>query len=363
MSRRRLVLLGLVGMAISTFLIGRLLESHDWNPTTTIKFGEDLPEQTEYARELLGPIVVGARAGHDGKFFFSQAMDPFYLEPEVHAVHLDRPSYRAQRMLYPTLAGLGGLLGPRATAWGLIAVNVLAMGVGTAITGRLAMEIGLSSWFGLAFLFNPGLLVSQFIDGSEIVAMTGLMAGILFAIQNRPVAMGAALALASLTRETMLLAAAGLVVYWLWRHRRVPAVLVTPFAAVAVWWVYVHWRLEEGLAQDTQALGPPLDGFTKALEGWLSTPGSQPDLLMGVVLLFASIMVAVRAVIRPSALGFAVVGFTVLGLFLSEPVWAKYYDSARAVAPVITGYVLMVPASRLRAEKSPTAEPVVHADV
>lgn len=358
-SRSRLVILGLLGVVSSALLVGRLLESHDWNPTVTIKFGESLPEQNEYARDLLGPIVVGARAGHDGKFFFSQAMDPFYLEPDVHAIYLDRPSYRAQRMLYPAIAGLGGLLGPKETAWGLIVVNVLAMGTGTVITGMVAREMGLSEWFGLAFLFNPGLLLSQLIDGSEIVAMSALMAAILFAMRARPVMTAGALTLAALTRETMLLAVVGLSVYWIWRHRRLPSTFAMPFLAVGGWWAYVHWRLEGGLAQDTQALGTPLEGFIAAFQGWVSTPRSAPHLFMGLVLFFVSVIVVVRTTLRPQVLGLAVAGFGLLALIMSEPVWAKYYDSSRALAPLITAYVLMVPASQNRGKRTEDEDSVV----
>ena len=66
---------------------------------------------------------------------------------------------------------------------------------------------------------------------------------------------------------------------------------------------------------------------------------------MGVVLLAATVGVVVRAVKYPSAFGWAVVGFGALGIFLSEPVWYRYYDSSRALAPVLTAYLILIPAS------------------
>ena len=39
-----------------------------------IRFGEQFPEQNEWAEELLGEIVLAPQAGHDGKFFFTQAV-------------------------------------------------------------------------------------------------------------------------------------------------------------------------------------------------------------------------------------------------------------------------------------------------
>jgi hypothetical protein len=355
----KIVLLGIIGLVVSGFVVGRLLVEFDWNPTTTIKFGEAFPEQNDYAEDLLGPLVLTPQAGHDGKFYFSQAMDPFYLEPEVHAVYLDRPTYRAQRMLYPTLAGLGGVLPPTETAWSLIVVNVLAMAVGTAVTAMVAVELGLSPWWGLAFLFNPGLLVTLNIDSAEIVAMAALMAAILFAIRDRPTATAIALTAAALTRETMILAAIGLALFWYKKRSRFPLVLLTPFAAVAAWWVYVHWRLSDGLSQDIQAIGWPLQGFIQAFGGWLSTPNSLSDALIGCVLLFASVAIAVRAIRTPSPLGWAVAGFAALALVLSEPVWARYFDSSRALAPVLTAYILLVLSSskdRTKVEHRPIDE-------
>ena len=303
------------------------------------------PEQNVYAEDLLGPIVVAPEAGHDGKFFFSQAMDPFYLEPETHAVYLDRPTYRAQRMLYPTIASLGGLLNPTATAWGLIVVNLLAMGIGTAITARLALEMGLSPWYGLAFLLNPGLFIEIHIDSAGLVATAALMAAVLMAMWNRPWATGGFLAAAVLARETMLLAAVGLAVFFVWQKRKAPLALALPFLAVGGWWAYVHWRLADGLSQDTQAVGLPLVGFIEAFQVWVSTPDRMVDLLIGVILLFISVAVAVRAVLKPSALGLAIAPFALLALLMSQPVWARYFDSARALAPVLTGYALLVPAA------------------
>jgi len=344
-ARQSLVLLGLVGVVAASLLVSRLLVEYDWNPSTTIKFGEAFPEQNAYAEELLGPIVVAPQAGHDGKFFFSQAMDPFYLEPEIHAIYLDRPSYRAQRMLYPTVASLGGVLEATPSAWGLIVVNVLAMGTGTAFTALVAIEMGLSRWFGLAFLLNPGLIVVLFIDGAGILAFAGLMAAVYFVLKDRLWPAAGFLTIAVLSRETMLIGAAGLALFVLWKQRRVPWILAYPVVAVGVWWLYVHWRLQEGLAQDTQALGLPFVGFFEAFGRWLDTPGSTIDLLIGTILIVISLAVLVRSVRSPTALGWAVGGFALLGIMLSEPVWFRYFDSSRALAPVLTAYLLLVPAS------------------
>ncbi|MFP3881058.1 MAG: hypothetical protein ACLFRT_14695 [Actinomycetota bacterium] len=343
--KRSLALLALVAMILSALVVVRLLALHDFNPTTTIKFGEVFEEHNEYAEELLGEVVLAPEAGHDGKFFFSQAMDPFYLEPEDHAIYLDRPSYRAQRMAYPTLASLGGTLGALGTAWGLIAVNIVAMVVGSVYTGLAATRMNLSPWFGLAFLFNPGMIVELGIDGGGVVAMAGMMAGVYYMLQDRVWLAAVALSIAALARETMLIAAIGLAAFILFRCRRLEWKLAMPVTVVGAWWVYVRARLDEALAQDTQALALPFQGIAGAFRGWVSSSGDALDLVVGCVVLLVALMVVVRSAISPTALGWAAAGFALLGVILSEPVWAKWFDSTRALAPVLTAYILMVPAT------------------
>jgi hypothetical protein len=133
----------------------------------------------------------------------------------------------------------------------------------------------------------------------------------------------------------------------------VPWIFGTPFLAVGVWWLYVHQRLAEGLSQDTEALGPPLAGFIEAFRVWTTTDGRFVDLLFGFMLLAMSILLTIRTLRRPTPLGAAVAPFALLALLLSVEVWLHYFDSARALAPVLTAYVLLVPASRVDRQKDP----------
>ena len=322
--------------------VGRVLVESGWNPTTTIRFSRAFPQDWDYAERLLGEVVAAPLLGHDGKFYFAQAMDPFYFEPEAHAIHLDRPTYRAQRMLYPTLAGAGGLLGPRETSWGLIAVNVLAMGAGTALTGALAMNMGRSPWLGVAFVVNPGHLAALGLDTAEIVASTALMGGTLAVARGRLGWAGLALCAAGLARETMIIGAGGIAARMVFHERRLRWEVGAPFVAVGLWWVYVRWRLADRVLQDTRAVDLPFRGVVEAWQGWSARPGLEIDLLFAILLLLVSGLIAIRAATAPSVLGSSVAGFAALAVVMSAPVWEKYTDSTRALAPVITAYVLLV---------------------
>lgn len=333
----------MVGLAIVVFIVVRALAAFDMDPSSFVRFGEEDLERRAYAERWLGDdVIYYPTLGHDGKFFFMQSMDPFYLEPETHAAFLDKPAYRAQRMVYPALASLGGLLDAQGVQWGLIVVNIVGLAVGTYFTARVAQVLGGSAWLGLAFALNPGLLSEVVIDGSGVVATAALMAGIWFLMTKRTAWAAVFMTVAALSRETMLLSVVGVVVYLLWKEKKVPDLrLALPFVAVGGWWLYLRLRLEPGASPDPQALDLPFVGFVDALKRWMSGPGHGVDILMGFLILAVCLMVLYRTIRDPNLLGAAVAGQALLGLVMSELVWYRYFDSSRAVAPVFTVFILM----------------------
>lgn len=346
-SRRIPIIVALLGVAASLYGVLGILSSSDWNPTALVKFSNQEPERFAYAQEQFGDVITADGLGHDGRFFFIQATDPFYLQPEVHAVQLDRPTYRAQRMLYPTVVGGFGQLGANQTAWTMVLVNVLAIGAGSYFTARIAQHRNLSPLLGAAFLANPAMLVSTFIDSGDVLALHLLVAAIWMLDRERDLLASLTLTAAVLTRETMVIAVVGLIAYRLLQRTRPSWHLALPFLIPAVWWVYV--RVQIGYLspeiQDLAAIGLPFQGFVEAVGSW-TIPMDALDLLMGVAILVMAILVAWRTSRRPTLIGMMVVGFSLLAVLLSGPVWVNYYDSSRAVAPLITGYILLVPNSK-----------------
>lgn len=337
-------IVGVVGLVLTAYIAAGLAASADWSPTIFVKFS-DTPEMAQYADSQFDDVAFSGRLGHDGKFFFVQARDPFYLDPESHAYLLDRPTYRAQRMLYPTIAGGFGALGAEGTAWGLIVVNVLAMGVGTYFTARVATRLGLSPLFGLAFFVNPGVFVSSVIDTAEVVAMVFLMWGLLEIMERRTTNAAVLLSMAALSRETMLLCVVGWIVYEVFWHHKFRWMMLAPFVVSGAWWAYVRWRIGylSPSLQDVEALGSPLGGLMDALSKWMVDPALKDDLVVGVALVLMLAAFVVWSVTRRSLIPLMGVGFTPVAILMVEEVWFHYFDAARALTPLVTLFFLAVP--------------------
>jgi len=332
----------MVAAAIGVLIVITALLRHDGDIAGLVKFGAEEPvaARTAHVEEVLGRDVATVGVlGHDGSMFFLQALDPFFLDPDEHAVHLDRPEYRAQRMLFPLLAGFGGLLPPEAVLWSMAVVNIAAISLGSLGTARIAGQLGGSLWLGLAFAVNPGIIFEFDISGAGILAFTCAIWGTVEILSDRPRRATAWFLAAVLAREVMLLYVAGACLHRLVTTRRIPWMLGTvPALGVAGWASYVRLRLDshDGV-REVQEFGSPFGGMTAALEHWMTAPPEFAIIAALVVVMPLLVMWAVR---RPNPLAWGAVGFVLLAVVLTRQVWWNFTDISRAIAPVMTAYVV-----------------------
>lgn len=347
---------GLVALVVGSLLSIRVLSQVGWDPTVFIAFGTDATATTTYAEERLGEVSLRTGQGHDGKFFFVQAHDPLILEPESNAQILDHPLYRSQRMLYPLLAGGLGLFGSRTIAWALLVVNLIAIGAGTHATARVARFMDGSPWWGMAFALNIGLLSEVIIGGAGVVAAAlafGAVASVLDEDHRSGVIL---LVLSALAREVFLITALG-TAWWLRRRgerNRSWIILLVPAAAVGLWAAYLRFRIgwDVGLP-DVKVFGPPFLGLMRAIPKWLDQP---LNLVAGIGMLMLFVLFLRRTLISNALVGWAFLGFVPLAFLLTDLVWVHYFDFSRAVAPVITAFVLMMfLGNRVPMQRSPLA--------
>lgn len=331
-----------VGLILSSLIAARIYVSNDSDITSFIAFGEEDPVRVQYGLDQLGEVFLREGLGHDGKFFFIQANDPWLMEPHKHAAFLDRPIYRSQRMLYPILSSSGGLLSAERIVWAMLLVNIAAFGAGTLAVAKISREMGGSAWWGLAFGLNIGLISEMSINGAGVLGAAAAFGGLALLLDSRTWGASALLALAALSREAMLLAAVG-GAYWLWRRQKPRSAAVIaglPLVSVASWAAFVRARLgESGGLAEVQEIGWPFVGMVEALEGWLADP---IDLAVGAAVVVLLLLTLRRTAISDALVGWSVIGFAGLAFLFTEQVWRNYFDITRAVAPVITAFVLLV---------------------
>jgi len=344
-------LVGLAGLLVAVLMALGPLAEVDWDLTLFTAFGEEAVPTRTYAEERLGDVFLRPLQGHDGKFFFVQANDPWVLDSEENADVLDFPLYRGQRMFYPVLAGGAGAFPPEVIVWAMLIVNLIAMGVGTWAVAEIAQSMGGSPWWGLAFALNLGFMSEVNIGGAGVVAGAAAFWGVAMLMKER-VGWGVfALTLSALARESMLLVAVGIFIY-LWRSgERKRSLLVggVPLAAVGAWAVYLRLMIDVGDGPTTpEALVLPFVGLARAFESWLANPF---DLLIGVVVLLILALFLRRAYVTDHILGWAFVLFVPLTLVLSRFVWESYLNATRAAAPIITAFLLLTFVTETKKER------------
>ncbi len=339
----RPLVVGLVGGVIALIVALRIFSVFGQDVTIFAAFGEESISINEYAEAKLGRVIVKREAmGHDGKYFFVQSNDPLVLNPEENIAVIDRPLYRSQRMFYPLLAGGAGVFSADVIVWSLLILNIVAMGIGTWVVAMLAMRMGGSAWWGLAFALNLGFISEMNIDGAGVIAAAAAFGAVLMLLDERLGWAVALLTIAVLSREAMLIAVAGSA-FWLWRRdRKRDAVWIAavPVAAVALWAVYLRLRIsfDSGLSE-VQEIGLPFAGFLDAFEIWRTDP---LNMVAGLAMMLLFVLFTRRVLISGQLVGWAFLGFVPLAILFTRQVWQSYFDITRAAAPVFTAFVLLV---------------------
>lgn len=360
----------LVAAIIGVGIVLVSLLSHGGDIAGLIKFGSGghVVERTAHVEDLLGREVATVdELGHDGSMYFLQAVDPFFLDPDEHAAHLDRPVYRAQRMLFPTIAGLGGLVPPEPLLWTMALTNIAAVVLGSVGTSRFARQLGGSPWFGLAFALNPGILFEFDISGAGILAFAAAIWGTLALDDGRDRSAAAWFAAAVLAREVMFLYLAGVLLLRLWKTRRIPWLAgAVPSIAAGGWALYIRTRLESHPGvEEVQEFGFPFKGMIGASENWFANP-DEMAVIAGVLIVIP--VFVVKVIRNPTSLDAGALGFVVLALLLSRQVWWQFVDITRALAPIFTAYILTAfarpstsPSADADVSESPDTRPVAAA--
>ena len=291
--------------------------------------------------------AVQSPLGYDGQFFLYIAQDPRGAVP-----YIDNPSYRYGRIVYPLLARTLALGRQDAIPFMLVAVNVLAVALGTFALGVVLRRHGQSPWYALIFAAYPGIFIAVLRDLSEALAYA--LTACAVALFDRPgrrglVSSAALFAVATLTRETAVVFALACAWLLFLRDRSVRRAL--PFAAGAVLPYVLYrtlfldqWLGHVGVPSPLLPTAVPFGGIAHYFP-WndLAIQQVYAIVLPGVFCLALAGWSLLR---RPDDLGLwalaaNVVAFVVL---VPAPVFLDIYASFRVTAGIVVALVLAIPA-------------------
>ena len=324
-SRGPLIAWFLAGCALIATVQCAYLAEHEWDLTTLVQTGATSPARPRLEREL-GHVAVAPGAGHDGKYFYLLARYPWFwkADPEVLEGVQD-PAYRYGRPLYPLVAGLGGTLSPRATLFGLIALQAIAGGLFAVAIVLLARHNGLPIPAVLLGFATPCLYSSSVLLTSDLLALALGLFGVFDWQRGRIARSVAWFAAAILAKEYYALMPLTLAASSLRRPRAAIAIGVLPLLPLLAWRLAVASVL---------GVGEGGENFSLPGEGILAAAGEWDDRRLGglAMLLVVVSLAAITRVARPIPRWQCVV-WGLLGLCASQRVWSDPADLLRVISP------------------------------
>jgi hypothetical protein len=191
------------------------LRIHEYGALWFAHIGDEFLHSAHTSRVIDSIHRTESPFGYDGQFYFFIAADPSHARDYMRVGTEDQSGVRYARIVYPAAARVvsGGSVPALPAA--MLALNLLAVAVGTAAIALWLVRRGRSAWPAALYGLWPGLVFSVFRDLSEPLSYCFVaLALLVFDLRsNRRLATAAALlALSLLTRETAIAFALALTV-------------------------------------------------------------------------------------------------------------------------------------------------------
>jgi hypothetical protein len=339
-------------IAIVAFIacIGRFYDARE-GFTSLIGFGSVFASRQVAAVASLPRHVYRRSSGYDGQFYAQMATDPLLKDPATDRAMDDMP-LRARRILFAWTAYVAGLGRP----WWIVQAYALQN-----VVCWIALSLLLLRWFEpgttrmvalwTATLFSGGLLWSvrfALLDGPSLLMIAAAVAAV---ERNRSWLAAAVLGVASLGRETNLLAISILPpAKWSWSATArvaVQAVLVT--APLVIWFDYLYSLYRDQIYTSGGTISLPFSGLAWKLQMvWAdaASHGIRALTRAGVMTLVSVIVQAGYVLIRLEGrspwwrLGVAYAG---LLLLLGRPLWEGELPTAmRVMIPLALAFNVLL---------------------
>ncbi len=330
--------------------------SREHGVTGLLRFGE-----TFAATRLPEVAAANPRTfegnGYDGQFYAQLAVEPDPRESAVQTA-LDNPRYRARRILLPAAVHVLGL-GHTGLTLNLFALANVACWA--ALGWLLWRRVAPLGWQGagiwLGCMLGMGALDSVRLSLTDLPAMLLIFLGVGLAERGSRLGAVGALAAAALTRETALLAAAGISTGDL-RERptrlrlAANAALVVMPLSLWVWWLAGH--VPAGTTVGNEAhFAAPFGGWLRHLATCLREIAAGNfdsrytfGLLAALSLAWQAIVVLRTLSLNPPLWARVGAPFTLLLFVLGDPVWSGYWAAARTCLPLTFAFNLLLTRGR-----------------
>ena len=130
------------------------------------------------------PEEDGGTEGYDGQFVYFIARDAT-TAPSFIANGGDFPAYRFQRILLPAVGKALAFGQESAIPWALLAVNVIAIGAGTAALEHLLRLRNVSRYYALGWALSLAILGTARLSLPEALAYGLVLCGMVLAHRER----------------------------------------------------------------------------------------------------------------------------------------------------------------------------------
>jgi hypothetical protein len=332
----------LVG-AIPTVL---LLAEKDGDPSALLRIGEQSASRGFVERDIPDPVLVSTY-GHDGQQFYVIAR----TLPNMQQAdgHVDRLTYRARRVLFPAL--VAPLPAGDATVWGMLAVNLTAIGAAGIAVARLATRIRAPWWLGISAALSPALLISARASLADALAFSLAVWGIVLWRKHLWWAV-VLFTFAALARETSLVVPVACLLVG--PRARDRLAMLVPFGVYGAWTLAVGAWLQPSDAGSASPLGDATRQLALPFEAFRQI-GPSTTVFLGFVLFLGSIAAAwhLRHALPEVSLWLAL--DAVVLVTAATGVAEDALNLARLTPMAIPAIALAVGMNRARAEPTPPA--------
>lgn len=259
----------IAAVILFAFIFGRLYLSN-FDPSSFVVAGDRYCESVKVPPGL---TVIEHSDGFDGQFYYRLALNPFTSQRTEFGITLDAPALRNQRILYPLLAAGLSLGNPTLLPTVLILINLLGLCLIAWLSGSWAQEFGEHALLGLFIPLYPGFLLTLSRDTVEILEAALVLASLLLLRRNKAILATALLIIAILAKETAVIVALAAAITYVIERWKGPTgsrvrwyYIVFPFLVFFGWQFvqFLVWGQFPVMASGTN-LGVPFVNATNAL--------------------------------------------------------------------------------------------------